>query len=476
MASLVIKFADLASEPIGSGQDVSAEVLVSYTREVPLTDGTVLQAVPTRKLLGAGGTATFEVTPSDDPTVQADFRGFGLRIEWLLTHRAGRGRQTETRGSRTVKVLAADGATVQFGTLLPAEPLPPQYVTAAEVIGDFDSRVEILEGAAGLTQGTNPVLTDVTEIPTDIAGRIDLVYTQPTTVHFDSPGLTDIVLSIEGYEHVTWSGVVVHGTPDQSGVVWASAMWRDRDSTWHLLCEQDASQGGGLTMTRHTFPIHNYQPVEDGSGGYVTDASGKVEHALGSHPIGAEGHMSLVTATIGNGDSVIVDTSHTPDENYPSVTSFFLQQSVIQQTPDGLGTGFIFMPEEMQLTAGGVRLLAQVVVSQDPLVGIASQSTTFAIPIETIPPIGYADTGSPTNSSRGEGLLDLPGGAQFGVQVNNSESGPQGIICGFHDLDDHPIPVVDANDPDNPYASLGYHTVVMDTVIPYTYFSMTTPA
>ena len=94
MASLVIKFADLASEPVGSGNAVDAEVLVSYTREVPLTDGTVLQAVPMRKQLGPGGTAIFEVTPSDDPTVVEAHRDFGLRVEWLLTHRAGRGRQT----------------------------------------------------------------------------------------------------------------------------------------------------------------------------------------------------------------------------------------------------------------------------------------------------------------------------------------------------------------------------------------------
>ena len=172
MANLVIKFADLAAEPIGTGRDVTAEVLVSYTREVPLTDGTVLQAVPMRKQLGPGGTAIFEVTPADDPTVQADFRGFGLRVEWLLTHRAGRGRQTETRAARTVKVLTSDGATVQFGTLLPAEDVGPQYATVGELLADVADVYATIDNLAAtattLPPGSPATVTVTGAIPNKV--------------------------------------------------------------------------------------------------------------------------------------------------------------------------------------------------------------------------------------------------------------------------------------------------------------------
>lgn len=122
-----------------------------------------------------------------------------------------------------------------------------------ETVNGVRNRLSVVEVATGTQYGNVPTLTNVTEIPTDVSGRIDLVYTQPTTVHFDAPGLTDIVLSIEGYEHITWEGAVVHGTPDVMGVVWASAMWRDADATWHLLCEQDASAAGGGNVRLHTF-------------------------------------------------------------------------------------------------------------------------------------------------------------------------------------------------------------------------------
>lgn len=132
-----------------------------------------------------------------------------------------------------------------------------------ETVSGVRNRLGVVEVATGTQYGNVPTLTDVTEIPTDVSGRIDLVYTQPTTVHFDAPGLTDIVLSIEGYEHITWEGVSVHGLPDATGVVWASAMWRDRDSTWHLLCEQDPSDGGagGVSISMGEFPTATYAPV-----------------------------------------------------------------------------------------------------------------------------------------------------------------------------------------------------------------------
>ena len=172
MADLVIKFADLASEPIGTGRDVTAEVLVTYTREVPLTDGTVLQPVPMRKQLGPGGTAIFSVTPSDSTSVIEDFRGFGLRVEWLMTHRGERARHAEKRRARTVKVLTADGATVQFGRLLPAEDVGPQYATVGELLGDVTAVYATVDNltatATALPPGATPTVTVTGPIPNKV--------------------------------------------------------------------------------------------------------------------------------------------------------------------------------------------------------------------------------------------------------------------------------------------------------------------
>lgn len=133
-------------------------------------------------------------------------------------------------------------------------------------------------------------LTNPTTIPVDGPERLDLVFTEPTTVSFEepfvdayptfmspqAPGVTDLVLSIEGYEHVTWDGVAVHGTPDQSGVVWASALWRQRDSSWHLLCEQDASQGGGIERAATSVPVAyaNMTYVDPSTGELALDEDG----------------------------------------------------------------------------------------------------------------------------------------------------------------------------------------------------------
>lgn len=150
MASLVIKMADLTGAAIGSGQPATAEVLVGYTWDVSLADGTILSSAPVRKTLGSGGTVSFDVTPSDDSTVHPDWQGFGVRVEWRITYRGNRGRQEEARGSRTVKVLASHGATVQFGTLPPAEPLPRQYVTVDDLSSDLGSTATV----DGITDAT----------------------------------------------------------------------------------------------------------------------------------------------------------------------------------------------------------------------------------------------------------------------------------------------------------------------------------
>lgn len=152
MASLVIKMADLTGAAIGSGQPATAEVLVGYTWDVSLADGTILSSAPVRKTLGSGGTVSFNVTPSDDPTVHPDWQGFGVHVEWRITYRGNRGRQEQVHGSRTVQVLASHGATVQFGTLEPAEPIPPRWTSAEDMADELDAAVAAAQSSQAAAQ------------------------------------------------------------------------------------------------------------------------------------------------------------------------------------------------------------------------------------------------------------------------------------------------------------------------------------
>ena len=337
-------------------------------------------------------------------------------------------------------------------------------------------------------------LTNPTTIPTDGPERLDLVFTEPTTVafatpHYDAdpdtsstqaPGVTDLVLSIEGYEHVTWDGVAVHGTPDQSGVVWASALWRQRDSTWHLLCEQDASKfGGGVTLTKHEFPIWKYAPMTDAEGGFIFDTLGRVQHEAGPHPLqdaNGNGFIHLATS-MANGDTpVIVDTSYVPDSNYSSMTSFVFMQAGITQALTGLGSGpangFMFFPLEVLPTAQGLKVYVTLVLSPDPLAGLSSPNVSLpSMPVEFVPPVAFYDTGEPTNHSREEGMIPLPGGARFGFRFNNATTAYSGVTCQFRDLTGNPIP----EPTEGQYAAYGFHEIRYSAILPYDYFSMTGP-
>lgn len=337
-------------------------------------------------------------------------------------------------------------------------------------------------------------LTNPTTIPTDGPERLDLVFTEPTTVSFEqpfvhanpnisssqAPGVTDLVLSIEGYEHVTWSGVVIHGTPDQSGVVWASALWRQRDSSWHLLCEQDASKfGGGVTLTKHEFPIWKYAPMTDAEGGFIFDTYGRVQHEAGPHPLqdaNGNGFIHLATS-MANGDTpVIVDTSYVPDSNYSSMTSFSMMQAGITQALTGLGSGpangFMFFPTEVLPTAQGLKVHVILVLSPDPLAGLSSPNTSLpSMPVEFVPSVAFFDTGRPTNHEYGEGIIPLPGGARFGFRFNNATASHPGVTCEFHDLTGNPIP----EPTEGQYLAYGFHEIRYSAILPYDYFSMTGP-
>lgn len=166
--------------------------------------------------------------------------------------------------------------------------------------------------------------TNLQEIPTSKSTRIDLVYTQPTTVYFANPGLTDIVLSIEGYNYITWEGVSVHGLPDVTGVVWASAMWRDRDSTWHLLCEQDpaGSGGGGVSIKTVTRTAMTFGPT--GLADYTVAVLLGGSPAPVTRTIAANGDVTHTAAPM---PQAVLDVG----PNYATVSTKYATQTVFDE-------------------------------------------------------------------------------------------------------------------------------------------------
>lgn len=283
-----------------------------------------------------------------------------------------------------------------------------------ETVNGVRNRLGVVEVATGTQYGNVPTLTNVTEIPTDVSGRIDLVYTQPTTVSFDAPGLTDIVVSIEGYEHITWEGVAVHGLPDVTGVVWASAMWRDRDSTWHLLCEQDPGSGGGggKAVTLGEATTYTFAPVGEAEwtmsrllGGTeprparTVAANGAVTHevkpltpefiaALGGADAAAttfpHGLETVINADTGESGQVLVNYGGAfgtpPQPWYPGLIygTTMIEYGTIA-TPGG--QGFRFTPlslSDIDFEAKTARFVGTYEITQDPLsFGVTSSIGTF---------------------------------------------------------------------------------------------------
>lgn len=156
LKNLVVKLADIEGVPHGSASArTNVEVTARYTSVVTLADGRVIPQVITMKPLRAPlGTATFEVYASDDPDVKTESRGFAIVVEATINGTRGK---AQGRLVRTVKPMSSMPATIQFGTLAPAEPIPPGWGSVGEVIGDFDSRIDVLEARPlvlqdGLTQ------------------------------------------------------------------------------------------------------------------------------------------------------------------------------------------------------------------------------------------------------------------------------------------------------------------------------------
>lgn len=140
MKTLVVNIADLEDLP----QEGRVTVTAEYTGDVVLTSGKILTAAPKAKKMGRGRTE-FEVFASDDPLVKTEYQGFAIKVTATLKV----GNSQHYTLTRTVKPLQAMSSPISFGTLPPAEPLPNDWATVSEVVGDFDARLDALEAGGG---------------------------------------------------------------------------------------------------------------------------------------------------------------------------------------------------------------------------------------------------------------------------------------------------------------------------------------
>lgn len=141
MKTLTVALADLEGTPHGTASArTNVTVTARYTGDVVLTSGKIIPPAIKVRQLPTSGVAEFEVYESDSTLVKAEYRGFAIRVEATIRQTGG-GPPRETHVTRTVKVLSSASSPISLGTLSPAEPLPPQWATVSEVVGDFDERL-----------------------------------------------------------------------------------------------------------------------------------------------------------------------------------------------------------------------------------------------------------------------------------------------------------------------------------------------
>ena len=297
-------------------------------------------------------------------------------------------------------------------------------------LNETSGRLNVVEVATGTQYGNVPTLTNVTEIPSDVSGRVDLVYTEPTTVHFANPGLTDIVLSIEGYEHVTWEGVAVHGTPDITGVVWASAMWRDVDSTWHLLCEQDASSGGsgGALVSTVAGPLKEVTYIKTSTGFPERDSSGlsKPYEATIPQVSWSDVLVKWIEPIPGGGlerhtQPVKTGHSHTfsirywkhdymnPAEPLNMTTGFAAELDISIQGPDVYATGVVIVGAPPSVSSNGLKM-SQVIATSAALCGFGDGIDWSLLSNANVEDLGSGKTWN----------LEVQGGGTAGLRLKSS--------------------------------------------------------
>lgn len=148
MKTLTVSLADIEDVPHGSiPASTSARVRVSYTGPVVLTSGEIIPQVVKERGVPATGVVEFSVHASDDPLVKAEYHGFAVKVEVTLS--SSRSDHAVGRWVSVVKPLEAMSSPISLGTLDPAEPLPPQWMTVTEVVSDFDARLDALEANPG---------------------------------------------------------------------------------------------------------------------------------------------------------------------------------------------------------------------------------------------------------------------------------------------------------------------------------------
>ena len=136
MKTLTVTLKDIEATSISADPGLaSAVVSASYSHDIILTDGTIVLAGAKVKPAVSEGQWSFTVYESDSTAVKSEYRGFAIIVEASVRPLLGGGPSLLTR---TVKVLTADTSPVSLGTLSPAEPVPPQWVSVGEILGDFD--------------------------------------------------------------------------------------------------------------------------------------------------------------------------------------------------------------------------------------------------------------------------------------------------------------------------------------------------
>ena len=209
MRNLVVTLADLEGVPHGSATSrTSVVVSARYTWDLVTTDGAVIPAAMKPKPLPTGGAVTFSVHPSQDPDVAEDRRGFGVVVEAIIRRTDGRGTGSDVRVSRTVVVPDGSGP-VQLGSLAPAEPVPPPFVSVSSVLEHVGTVVadELGDEQSAAYQALIDAAGEVSDPAT--AGLIEDADSS-TRAALDAllgeadPGIT--ATTVDGVVTLTWTG------------------------------------------------------------------------------------------------------------------------------------------------------------------------------------------------------------------------------------------------------------------------------
>jgi len=125
--TLVLNFGDIQGDPMEG-----AIAYVSYDRDVRSSDGTLIPSpAATGIAIEAITEATVQVVASDDPNLMADSQGFGIRVRLVWTEAPDWRQQSK---SWMAQVTSSDADIVNLSGVVGAQPVPPQYADASEVL------------------------------------------------------------------------------------------------------------------------------------------------------------------------------------------------------------------------------------------------------------------------------------------------------------------------------------------------------